>query len=186
MGNTLAEKFLASHTNNGKATAGDIVEADVDLLMVHEVLGSRIIPILDEMDFKKVPLFIEANNSENLINLEKFSGRLSDRVAVLSSGQRMYLHLAGVMASNFTNHFMAIAEKIMKDHGMDFLLFRSLMEETIDKAFSKGPQEAQTGPAIRGDQKIIAKHTDLLDQYPEFRELYVKISGSIASIRAWQ
>ncbi len=54
MGRTLAEKLLASHTDDGKAIAGDIVEAHVDLLMVHEVLGSRIIPILKEMDFKRV------------------------------------------------------------------------------------------------------------------------------------
>ncbi len=54
MGFTLAEKILASHSNDGNAKAGDIVEATVDLLMVHEVLGSRILDILTEMDFKKV------------------------------------------------------------------------------------------------------------------------------------
>jgi 3-isopropylmalate/(R)-2-methylmalate dehydratase large subunit len=54
MGQTIAEKILASHTEDGKATAGEIIEARVDLLMVHEVLGSRILPILDEMGFKKV------------------------------------------------------------------------------------------------------------------------------------
>ncbi len=54
MGKTIAEKILASHTNDGKANAGEIVEARVDLLMVHEVLGSRIIPILDALGFKKV------------------------------------------------------------------------------------------------------------------------------------
>ncbi len=54
MGYTLAEKLLASHTNDGKATAGDLVEANVDLLMVHEVLGSRILGVLEEMEFKKV------------------------------------------------------------------------------------------------------------------------------------
>ena len=54
MGQTIAEKILASHTEDGKASAGDIVEARIDLLMVHEVLGSRILPILEEMGFKKV------------------------------------------------------------------------------------------------------------------------------------
>ena len=54
MGFTLAEKLLANHTTDGKATAGDIVEANVNLLMVHEVLGSRILSVLAEMDFKKV------------------------------------------------------------------------------------------------------------------------------------
>lgn len=54
LGRTLAEKLLASHTEDGKASAGDIVEAKIDLLMVHEVLGSRIIPILKEMNFDHV------------------------------------------------------------------------------------------------------------------------------------
>ncbi len=54
MGATLAEKILGSHTEKGEATAGEIVEASVDLLMVHEVLGSRILPVLEEMGFEKV------------------------------------------------------------------------------------------------------------------------------------
>ena len=54
LGKTLAEKLLASHTEDGKALAGEIVEAKIDLLMVHEVLGSRIIPILKEMNFERV------------------------------------------------------------------------------------------------------------------------------------
>ena len=54
MGYTLAEKILAAHTEDGKADAGDIIDAAVDFLMVHEVLGSRIIPVLEEMNFEKV------------------------------------------------------------------------------------------------------------------------------------
>ena len=54
MGKTLAEKILGAHTEKGDATAGEIVEATVDFLMVHEVLGSRIIPILEEMGVEKV------------------------------------------------------------------------------------------------------------------------------------
>ncbi len=54
MGSTIAEKILASHTESGKAQAGDIVEASIDFLMVHEVLGSRVIPVLDEMGVEKV------------------------------------------------------------------------------------------------------------------------------------
>ncbi len=54
MGKTLAEKILASHSTEGKATAGEIIEAEVDLLMTHEVLGSRILPILEEMGLERV------------------------------------------------------------------------------------------------------------------------------------
>jgi 3-isopropylmalate/(R)-2-methylmalate dehydratase large subunit len=51
---TIAEKILSAHSERKMASAGDIVEASVDLLMVHEVLGSRILPILNEMGFRKV------------------------------------------------------------------------------------------------------------------------------------
>ncbi len=54
MGQTLAEKLLNMHLVKGKAVAGEVVEASVDLLMVHEVLGSRIIDILQEMGVKRV------------------------------------------------------------------------------------------------------------------------------------
>jgi 3-isopropylmalate/(R)-2-methylmalate dehydratase large subunit len=54
LGQTLSEKILANHTISGNAVAGEIIEAKVDLIMVHEVLGSRIIPILEEMRFEKV------------------------------------------------------------------------------------------------------------------------------------
>jgi 3-isopropylmalate/(R)-2-methylmalate dehydratase large subunit len=51
---TIAEKILSAHSDKKQASAGDIVEASIDLLMVHEVLGSRILPILKEMAFRKV------------------------------------------------------------------------------------------------------------------------------------
>ncbi|TXT56034.1 MAG: 3-isopropylmalate dehydratase large subunit 1 [Candidatus Thorarchaeota archaeon] len=54
MGKTIAEKILGAHTKQGEASAGETIEASVDLLMVHEVLGSRIIPILDEMCVEEV------------------------------------------------------------------------------------------------------------------------------------
>ncbi len=54
MGKTLAEKILSSHTDNGKADVGEIIQASIDFLMVHEVLGSRVIPILDEMGLEDV------------------------------------------------------------------------------------------------------------------------------------
>jgi 3-isopropylmalate/(R)-2-methylmalate dehydratase large subunit len=54
LGKTLAEKLLASHTESGRASAGEIIDASIDFLMVHEVLGSRIIPILKEMGVKRI------------------------------------------------------------------------------------------------------------------------------------
>ena len=42
------------------------------------------------------------------------------------------------------------------------------------------PQQAQTGPAIRGDEAVVEKHYHLLQQnFPEFAELYKINSLSI-------
>jgi 3-isopropylmalate/(R)-2-methylmalate dehydratase large subunit len=54
LGGTLAEKILGSHTEKGHAEVGEIVDASVDFLMMHEVLGARIIPILEEMGVDKI------------------------------------------------------------------------------------------------------------------------------------
>ncbi len=53
VGKTLAEKIMGIHTEEGEASAGDIVVAKVDLLMVNEAL-TRIIPILEDMGVEKV------------------------------------------------------------------------------------------------------------------------------------
>jgi predicted short-subunit dehydrogenase-like oxidoreductase (DUF2520 family) len=41
------------------------------------------------------------------------------------------------------------------------------------------PQDAQTGPAVRGDRKVIDEHLQLLKDYPEYAELYRLISIDI-------
>ncbi|MEM1659095.1 MAG: hypothetical protein QXK94_08695 [Candidatus Jordarchaeales archaeon] len=40
MGMTISEKILASHSGKERVEPGEIVNAKVDLVMVHEMLGS--------------------------------------------------------------------------------------------------------------------------------------------------
>ena len=44
------------------------------------------------------------------------------------------------------------------------------------------PAEAQTGPAMRYDENIIQAQADLLSDFPNLRELYLKWSQSIHSM----
>ena len=41
------------------------------------------------------------------------------------------------------------------------------------------PKNAQTGPAIRYDKNIIQAQTELLCDFPDLLELYLKLSQSI-------
>ena len=135
------------------------------------------------VDFSKVPLFIEANNNRNLEKLKKLAVKLTGRVYAVDSEKRTYLHLAAVIASNFTNHMFAVAEKVMLERNLSFELLRPLIEETIAKALSMPPIQAQTGPAVRGNKQVLEKHMSMLEEHPEIRELYRVISESIMEMK---
>jgi predicted short-subunit dehydrogenase-like oxidoreductase (DUF2520 family) len=104
---------------------------------------------------------------------------LSDQVKVIDDKQRLALHLAAAMANNFSNHMFALAEKVALEHKLDFDLLKPLIRETSEKVMTLKPADAQTGPAVRGDEDTMAKHRELLFDNPELMRLYNTISDSI-------
>ena len=48
----MAEKILAHHANAQRVTPGEIVEASIDVAMSHEMLGTRVLPHLEEAGVK--------------------------------------------------------------------------------------------------------------------------------------
>ena len=54
-----------------------------------------------------------------------------------------------------------------------------LIDETARKVHRLSPQEAQTGPAIRYDEKVIRSHINLLEHRPRLQEIYELLSKSI-------
>ncbi|HUX97938.1 MAG TPA: 3-isopropylmalate dehydratase large subunit [Candidatus Deferrimicrobium sp.] len=51
---TIAEKIFAAHTDEQKVEAGQIVNADVDIIMMHEMLGMRVADTYKELNLEKV------------------------------------------------------------------------------------------------------------------------------------
>ena len=132
-----------------------------------------------EVDFGEIPFFIEANSPDNAALLKKIAGTLSASVHELSSEERKRLHLAAVFASNFTNHMYAMAHEVLKDIHLPFDILLPLIDETARKVHRLSPQEAQTGPAIRYDEKVIRSHINLLEHRPRLQEIYKLLSKSI-------
>lgn len=130
------------------------------------------------VDFTQIPCFIEANSSadENLIY--NIASCISKNVQMLTSEKRRYLHLAAVFACNFTNHMYALAGKILEEQNISSETIIPLIDETAAKIHSLTPAQAQTGPAIRYDQRVIQKHLDLLES-PDMKEIYQIISKNI-------
>jgi predicted short-subunit dehydrogenase-like oxidoreductase (DUF2520 family) len=133
-----------------------------------------------EVDFDKVPMFIEANNSLNTNLLVELAQTISSNVRVLTSEQRLKLHLAAVFACNFTNHMYTIAKDILTDADIPFDLLYPLIRETTEKVIKTGnPINAQTGPAVRSNIEILERHKELLGHKPLWQKIYTFVSNSI-------
>ena len=131
-----------------------------------------------EINFEEVPLCLEAENIDDLNELKLLAKELSNKVFEISSEQRKSLHVAAVFVSNFTNHLYSIGNEICKENNIPFDILKPLIKETADKINYLNPKDAQTGPAIRFDQKTIKTHQDFL-QNQNHKTIYNLITQSI-------
>ena len=132
-----------------------------------------------KVDFNKIPLCIEANNPGSREQLKNLALSLTDKLYFVNSEKRRTLHLAAVFACNFPNFMYSVAQKILRKNELDFDILKPLIKETAEKVQQISPADAQTGPAKRGDDKIMKLHIEMLKDYPEFQELYKIISEGI-------
>lgn len=134
------------------------------------------------LDPKDIPFFIEANDKKAEELLIRMARSISGNVQTASSEERLFVHLAAVFASNFTNHMIAIASKIMDNQLLSFSLLHPLIVETLNKSLNLGPSHAQTGPARRGDLEVLDKHLEALEDDPDVKEIYRIVSQHILDI----
>ena len=66
---------------------------------------------------------------------------------------------------------------ICAENNVPFAILEPLIKETAAKIKTLSPAAAQTGPAIRNDQKTINKHLALLNEQQQ--EIYTTITKSI-------
>lgn len=130
-----------------------------------------------DIDWPQVPVFIESDTDIDAV--KELALSLSANVTPLSSKGRRKLHVAAVFACNFANHMYAVSEQLLREEGVPFSVMLPLVRETARKVETMSPVDAQTGPAIRGDRKVINEHLELLKDYPEYAEIYRLISKDI-------
>jgi predicted short-subunit dehydrogenase-like oxidoreductase (DUF2520 family) len=132
-----------------------------------------------KMNFKEVPVFIEAENEKTESVLLDMARGISDNVHKINSKERRALHVAAVFASNFTNHMLLLSQEIMREHSLSYDWLKPLVAEMINKSLAIGPENAQTGPARRGDFDILDQHTEFLQDDESLNEIYRLISQDI-------
>ena len=114
------------------------------------------------VNFKTIPLCIEAENKKDVPTLKLIANAISDAVYDINSEQRKALHVAAVFVNNFVNHLYLIGNEICDANAIPFSILKPLIQETANKIATLSPEAAQTGPAKRNDISTIAAHQQFL------------------------
>ena len=129
--------------------------------------------------FKNIPLFIQANNKKTEKILLELGQTIVEHVYKTNSKKRETLHLAAVIASNFSNHMYYLAQSILKTQKIPLSILYPLIEETALKIKKESPKKMQTGPAVRKDKDVIKKQIKMLSGKKNIQKIYKLISSNI-------
>ena len=94
-----------------------------------------------------------------------------------SSNRRKQYHLVAVLLNNFVNHLVYLSQEEANKRGLSWDVLEPLLEKTFMSLKQAKAKENQTGPARRGDLKILAKHEEMLDE--STKKIYHQLSKSI-------
>ncbi|HVV07345.1 MAG TPA: DUF2520 domain-containing protein [Puia sp.] len=129
--------------------------------------------------YPEIPLLVDANLPADLDRILDVARSISGQVQAADNDTRLKLHLAAVLVNNFTNHLYVLAEEYCRKEGADFNMLLPLIRETALRLSGIPPRDAQTGPAIRGDEATIGRHLELIGNYKDIKEVYTLITRQI-------
>ncbi|MBR4131116.1 MAG: DUF2520 domain-containing protein [Bacteroidaceae bacterium] len=130
-----------------------------------------------KLSASKVPFYIEASQQQDLELLRLLAESMGSKATAMTSEKRRYLHLAAVFCCNFVNRLYGITADLLEEHEIPFSAMLPLIHETAEKVEQLTPHQAQTGPAVRWDEEVMAQQMALLND--EQRQLYQLLSKSI-------
>jgi predicted short-subunit dehydrogenase-like oxidoreductase (DUF2520 family) len=125
-----------------------------------------------------VPFLLECSQESDLNFLINLASTLKGIPMLIQSETKRKIHLAAVFAMNFSNAMYQISEEILEQEKLSFKIFQPLLLQAQKNAFDLGALKAQTGPAIRGDQKTMDAHLEEINQ-ESWKEIYQLISQLI-------
>jgi predicted short-subunit dehydrogenase-like oxidoreductase (DUF2520 family) len=126
-----------------------------------------------------IPFLVDGNTEDDLALITEFANSISNQVQQAGDEQRLKLHVAAVMVSNFTNHLYALAKAYCLHEHVDFNMLLPLISAVAERLHDYEPAAVQTGPAVRNDEATIHKHLALLQQHPALKTMYIMFTESI-------
>ena len=137
---------------------------DIGLLSIHPLL-----PFADrQMAFdslRNCPCVIEGDQDRHPLG-EELVTAFGGKAFLLPSGSKQIYHAAACIASNFMVSLTACARDLLGDCGLDpqqaMQLLTPLHRATSANILELGPEQALTGPIVRGDAGSVAIHLKAL------------------------
>jgi predicted short-subunit dehydrogenase-like oxidoreductase (DUF2520 family) len=131
------------------------------------------------VDFNAISLFLEATDPVSMERMKMLAASLTPHIYELDSEGRKHLHLAAVFACNFANHCYALSAEVLEAKGLPFSVMLPLVDETARKVHELAPRDAQTGPAVRGDQNVMQMQAAMLADKSDVKQIYELLSKDI-------
>ena len=110
----------------------------------------------------------------------RLAGHIGARTLDIPPGGKGTYHAAAVMSSNFPVVLAALASDLLAGLGIPERsaqqAVHSLLEGAVTNLAGVSPDEALTGPIVRGDADIVMKHLSALRSDADARAVYKRVS----------
>ncbi len=133
-------------------------------------------PITSKNPFQDIYFDIEGDDQAFRI-CRKMLSSLGAKLLRITPNQKVPMHLAAVVYSNFLVVLAEMAQAVLNQSGISdrhlFSPFEPLIASTLHNLQSAVPGEALTGPVMRGDGETIRSHLNFLRKHlPMYLPLY--------------
>ena len=116
----------------------------------------------------------------------RLAGHLGARTLEIPPGRKPAYHAAAVISSNFPVVLASVAGHLLHDIGIPdasaYQAVDSLMSGAIANIKQSMPDDALTGPVVRGDAETVGKHLRALEGMEPAREIYRALSNAAVEI----
>jgi predicted short-subunit dehydrogenase-like oxidoreductase (DUF2520 family) len=116
----------------------------------------------------------------------RLAGHIGARVLEIPPGKKGAYHAAAVIASNFPVVLASVAGHLLHDIGIPdasaYQAVESLMSGALANMKQALPDDALTGPIMRGDAETVGKHLRAVQGHGAASEVYRALSAAAVEI----
>jgi predicted short-subunit dehydrogenase-like oxidoreductase (DUF2520 family) len=120
----------------------------------------------------------------------RLAGHLGARTLDIPAGKKAAYHAAAVISSNFPVVLASVAGHLLRDIGVPdasaYQAVESLMSGALANMKQALPDDALTGPIVRGDAETVGKHVRALEKHGSALDVYRALSAAAIEIARYR